>query len=56
MAVLAAIIGGAAVLGGLFASLRLDTPAGPSIVVAAAALFILSLAAGFIRGESTTAR
>jgi zinc transport system permease protein len=56
MAILAAIIGGAAVLGGLFASLRLDTPAGPSIVVAAAALFILSLAAGILRGESTPAR
>jgi len=56
MAILAAIIGGAAVLGGLFASLRLDTPAGPSIVVAAAALFILSLAAGIVRGESTPAR
>ncbi len=56
MAVLAAIIGGASVFGGLFASLRLDTPAGPSIVVAAAALFILSLAAGIVRGESTPAR
>lgn len=56
MAILAAIIGAAAVLGGLFASLRLDTPAGPSIVVAAAALFILSLAAGIVRGDSTAAR
>ena len=56
MAILAAIIGGASVFGGLFASLRLDTPAGPSIVVASAALFILSLAAGILRGESTPAR
>jgi zinc transport system permease protein len=56
MAVLAAIIGGASVLGGLLASLRLDTPAGPSIVVSSAALFILSLAAGTLRGESTAAR
>jgi ABC-type Mn2+/Zn2+ transport system permease subunit len=43
-------------LGGLLASLRLDTPAGPSIVVSSAALFILSLAAGTLRGESTAAR
>jgi zinc transport system permease protein len=56
MAVLAALIGGASVLGGLYASLQADTPAGPSIVAAAAALFILSLAAGIVRGESTPAR
>lgn len=56
MAVLAAIIGGASVLGGLFASLRLDTPAGPSIVVSSAALFILSLAAGMTRRQITADR
>jgi zinc transport system permease protein len=43
MAVLAAVIGGAAVLGGLGGSLQWDTPAGPSIVVAALGLFIVSV-------------
>ncbi len=49
MAVLAAGIGAGAVAGGLFGSLHLDTPAGPSIVVAALCLFLLSLAAGLGR-------
>ncbi|MEJ8574494.1 metal ABC transporter permease [Microbaculum marinum] len=44
MAVLAAVIGVMAVAGGLGASLRWDTPAGPSIVVAAFALFLVSAA------------
>jgi zinc transport system permease protein len=56
MAVLAAAVGALAVLGGLFASLRLDTPAGPSIVAAAAALFVLSLAAGLAGRHSAPAR
>lgn len=43
MAVLAAVIGIAGVFGGLFGSLEWDTPAGPSIVVAALGLFIISL-------------
>ncbi|MEO1750013.1 MAG: metal ABC transporter permease, partial [Pseudomonadota bacterium] len=42
MALLAAIVGASAVLAGLFGSLEWDTPAGPSIVVAAMLLFILS--------------
>jgi zinc transport system permease protein len=42
MAVFAALIGAASVLGGLFGSLEWDTPAGPSIVVAALVMFILS--------------
>ena len=42
MAVLAAVLGAVAVAGGIAASLTFDTPAGPSIVVAAAALFMLS--------------
>lgn len=42
MALLAAFAGMLAVAGGLFGSLRWDTPGGPSIVVAAALLFILS--------------
>jgi zinc transport system permease protein len=46
MAVLAAVAGALAVLLGLYGSLTWDTPSGPSIVVAAAALFVLSLAGG----------
>ena len=44
MAAGAAAIGAAAAVAGLYASLYLDTPSGPSIVVAAAAAFALSLA------------
>ena len=43
MAVLAAGIGAVSVVGGLFGSLEWDTPAGPSIVVAALALFVISV-------------
>lgn len=43
MAVLAALIGVVGVFAGLFGSLEWDTPAGPSIVVAALGLFIISL-------------
>jgi len=43
MALIASIIGVAAVFGGLFGSLEWDTPAGPSIVVTALMLFILSM-------------
>lgn len=43
MAFLSAIVGCVAVISGLFGSLEWDTPAGPSIVVAALALFIISL-------------
>ncbi|MFY0613551.1 MAG: metal ABC transporter permease [Hyphomicrobiaceae bacterium] len=43
MAVIAALIGVIAVIGGLFGSLEWDTPTGPSIVVAALLLFVLSL-------------
>ena len=42
MAIIAAIAGVGAVVAGLFASLRFDTPSGPSIVVAALFLFIVS--------------
>jgi zinc transport system permease protein len=45
MAGLAALIGALAVIGGLGGSLRFDTPSGPSIVVAALGLFLLSLPA-----------
>lgn len=43
MAIIAALLGVLAVIGGLFGSLEWDTPTGPSIVVAALALFVLSL-------------
>lgn len=43
MAIFAAALGCLAVLGGLGASLQWDTPAGPSIVSAATALFFLAL-------------
>lgn len=42
MAVIAGVAGVIAVVAGLFASLRFDTPSGPSIVVAALLLFIVS--------------
>ena len=43
MAVFAALAGALAVVAGLTGSLRFDTPSGPSIVVAALMLFLLSL-------------
>tara|TARA_R110000787_G_scaffold211281_2_gene321044 strand:- start:95777 stop:96592 length:816 start_codon:yes stop_codon:yes gene_type:complete len=46
MAVLAAVIGVLAVIGGLMGSFTWDTPSGPSIVVCAAVLFALSLLGG----------
>ena len=46
MAALAALIGALAVIIGLGASLHWDTPAGPSIVLATAGLFVLAMALG----------
>lgn len=43
MALLAALVGMVAVVAGLFASLEWDTPSGPSIVVAALALFVVAM-------------
>ncbi|MFD1326932.1 iron chelate uptake ABC transporter family permease subunit [Mycoplana ramosa] len=43
MAVLASLLGAVAVAFGLFGSLKFDTPSGPSIVVAALAVFLASL-------------
>ncbi len=43
MAVMAVLIGAVASIGGLFASLQWDTPAGPSIVMAAAAVFMMTV-------------
>ncbi|MES0879294.1 metal ABC transporter permease [Roseibium sp. SCP14] len=48
MAVLAAVAGAASVVAGLYSSLNYDTPSGPSIVVAAMVLFIVSLVPGGI--------
>jgi zinc transport system permease protein len=44
MAIGAALVGAVAVAGGLMASLRWDTPAGPSIVLVATAFFAMSAA------------
>jgi len=52
MAVVAAVIGVASAIGGLYAALRLDTPAGPSIVCAAALAFALSGVAAALGGRS----
>jgi zinc transport system permease protein len=50
MALMALVVGAGAVTAGLALSLRLDTPAGPSIVAAAAGAFAAALAgAGLIR-------
>lgn len=43
MAVIASVVGALAVAGGLFGSLTYDTPSGPSIVVAALGLFLVSI-------------
>ncbi|MCG7495184.1 metal ABC transporter permease [Thalassobius sp. Cn5-15] len=50
MAVLAAMIGVASVLGGLQGALVLDTPAGPSIVCVAAMIFLAVSVGGGVRG------
>jgi zinc transport system permease protein len=52
MAVLAAAVGVLAVALGLTASLRWDTPSGPSVVVAAFTLFLASLGLAAIRERS----
>lgn len=51
MALGASVVGGLAVCGGLLMSYYLDTPAGPSIVVAACALFLLSYLAPALLGR-----
>jgi zinc transport system permease protein len=56
MAVLASLIGAVAVVGGLFGSLRYDTPSGPSIVVAALILFVMSLLPFGRRGSGRVAQ
>lgn len=56
MAAAAAAIGAVAVVGGLQAALTFDTPAGPSIVAAAAALFAMSLVAYAVGAANVTKR
>ena len=51
MAGLAVGVGAVAALGGLQASLRFDTPAGPSIVAAAAIVFFLAAVVSWVRGR-----
>ncbi len=51
MAVMASIAGIIAVIGGLSGSLQFDTPSGPSIVVAALLLFLLSRISGLGRSR-----
>lgn len=53
MAALAALVGAVSVVAGLFASLQWNTPAGPSIVVAATALFTIAFALGSSLGRRT---
>ena len=56
MAVFAALAGAVAVIAGLFGSLEWDTPSGPSIVVAALGLFIVSLVPAGIARQGTADR
>jgi zinc transport system permease protein len=56
MAGLAALAGALSVLGGIGASLIWDTPAGPSIVVAATVLFVASLAGHALRAAPSADR
>ena len=53
MAAISALVGAVAVIAGLYGSLGFDTPSGPSIVVAALGLFVISLtpAASFVRAR-----
>lgn len=51
MAVLAAVIGAVSALGGLAAAWWFDTPAGPSIVSAAALIFVLTTTLGALVGR-----
>jgi zinc transport system permease protein len=56
MAVLASAVGVLAVALGLTASLRWDTPSGPSVVVAAFSLFLLSLGLAALRERAHISR
>lgn len=54
MAVLAILFGGLSVAGGLSGSYQWDTPAGPSIVIAAAALFTLGMSVSALRRATSS--
>ena len=56
MALMAAGIGAISVISGLFGSLEWDTPAGPSIVVAALGLFVLSILPVFSKRSAHEAK
>ena len=56
MAISAALIGVIAVVGGLFGSLEWDTPAGPSMVLAAFVMFLVALMPARSRGQSAERR
>ena len=56
MALIAAGVGAAAVVAGLFGSLEFDTPSGPSIVVAALAMFLVALMSLGLRGGGARGR
>lgn len=51
MAVAAVGVGAISVIGGLAASFRWDTPAGPTIILAAAAIFVLTTLGARLRSE-----
>lgn len=51
MAVAAAIIGAISALSGLWGAYQFDSPAGPSIVCAATAIFVVTTLAGALRGR-----
>lgn len=54
MGIIASVLGALAVIGGLFSSLQWNTPSGPSIVVGALVLFLVSLVLplSYLRGET----
>ena len=54
MALAAGLVGIVSVIGGLFASLQWDVPAGPAVVVAAVAVFGIATALSSARGRWAT--
>ena len=53
MALLAAVLGMMGVAGGLYMSMSLDTPGGPSIVIVLTLIFVATAIPAFIRGSSS---
>lgn len=56
MAGLSMLAGVVAVAGGLYASYRMDTPSGPSIILAAIVLFLIARVAAMLRSAPSPAR